>query len=218
MKVESVEIEKIKQYERNNKEHPPEQVAAIAASIQEVGWTQPIVVDENMEILAGHGRFLAAQSINFKLVPVLKVEGLTEEKKRLYRLADNRLSAEPEWIDEAIASELLFVKAGNLESELLAWTEEDFGLDAWVEKKEKKEQKEQSREVNFNIQYNIVFEDQDQQSAWFQIIRKLAELFPEEKTLGARLLALNDSKILEESSSRSIDREFSISSPEKDEF
>jgi ParB-like chromosome segregation protein Spo0J len=77
-------------YAKNVKKHDDAQVAKIVESIQQFGWTQPIVIDENNEIIAGHGRRLAALKLSIAEVPVVVLAGLTDEQKRALRLADNR--------------------------------------------------------------------------------------------------------------------------------
>jgi ParB-like chromosome segregation protein Spo0J len=77
-------------YAKNVKKHDDAQVAKIIESVQQFGWTQPIVIDEANVIIAGHGRRLAATKLSMKQVPVLVLRGLTDEQKRALRLADNR--------------------------------------------------------------------------------------------------------------------------------
>jgi ParB-like chromosome segregation protein Spo0J len=77
-------------YAKNVKKHDAAQVAKIVESIQQFGWTQPVVIDEANEIIAGHGRRLAALQLAIPEVPVVVLAGLTDEQKRALRLADNR--------------------------------------------------------------------------------------------------------------------------------
>jgi ParB-like chromosome segregation protein Spo0J len=77
-------------YAKNVKKHDDAQVAKIIESIQQFGWTQPIVIDEANVIIAGHGRRLAATKLSMTQVPVLVLRGLTDGQKRALRLADNR--------------------------------------------------------------------------------------------------------------------------------
>lgn len=89
-------IDKLVPYERNAKQHPPEQIERLAMHIDGCGWDQPIVVDEQMVIIKGHGRLLAAQRLGLDRVPVVVRRGLTDAQKRALRLADNKL-AETAW-------------------------------------------------------------------------------------------------------------------------
>lgn len=85
-------LEKILPYPNNVKKHPPEQVAKIAKSIKEFGWTQPIVVDRKGEIIAGHGRKLAATLLGLAEAPVWVRDDLTDDDVKALRLADNRVA------------------------------------------------------------------------------------------------------------------------------
>ena len=99
-------VEDLKPNPRNAKIHPPKQIQQIAASITTFGWIVPIVVDEEGTILAGHGRFLAAQRLGLKTVSTLPVKHLTPERKRAFALADNRLAQLAPWDEEILKLEL----------------------------------------------------------------------------------------------------------------
>ena len=109
MQIENIEISKLKPYEKNAKKHPKEQVQAIAASIREFGFRQPVVVFENLagelEIVIGHGRVEAAKSLKLKSVPCVRVDDLTDQQVKALRLADNKTN-ESEWDFELLALEL----------------------------------------------------------------------------------------------------------------
>lgn len=92
LKIEHVNIEQIKPYKNNAKIHKPEQVSQIASSIHQFGFVNPILIDENGEIIAGHGRFEAAKTLNLQQVPVIHINHLTDVQKRKLRIADNRIS------------------------------------------------------------------------------------------------------------------------------
>lgn len=98
-------IDEIKPYPKNAKKHPEKQIKQIAESIKEFGFNQPLVIDKNNEIVVGHGRYEAAKLIGLEEVPVIRVENLTEEQVKAYRLADNKLN-ESEW-DMGLAIEEL---------------------------------------------------------------------------------------------------------------
>lgn len=110
--LETWPLEALAAYERNAKQHPPEQVADIARSMQRFGFTIPILVAEDGVIIAGHGRVLAARQLldggdeRFRDVPVLVARGWTDEQRRAYTLADNRLSENGAWDEELIRLEL----------------------------------------------------------------------------------------------------------------
>jgi DNA modification methylase len=105
-KVERRKVSDLTPYARNARTHSNEQVAQIAASIREWGWTVPILVDERGEIIAGHGRVLAAQRLGLVDVPCMVAEGWTEAQRRAYVLADNKLTLNGGWNDELLKVEL----------------------------------------------------------------------------------------------------------------
>lgn len=98
-------IKELKPYKKNAKKHPKEQVEQIANSIKEFGFTQPVLIDKNNCVVAGHGRILGAKKAGLKEVPTLCLDDLTEEQIKAYRLADNKLN-ESEW-DKVLLDEEL---------------------------------------------------------------------------------------------------------------
>jgi ParB-like chromosome segregation protein Spo0J len=105
MKVELIEIGRVIPYARNPRRNE-NAITKVAASIKEYGFRQPIVVDEEMVIIAGHTRLQAAQSLGLKKVPVHIADGLTLAQIKAYRLADNRTHEDAEWDDDLLAIEL----------------------------------------------------------------------------------------------------------------
>ncbi|AHB79884.1 hypothetical protein LJCM1130_01770 [Lactobacillus paragasseri] len=105
MKVETVSIDKIKPYE-NNPRNNDDAVDAVANSIKEFGWQQPIVVDNGGVIIAGHTRYKAAKKLGYKEVPIVVADKLTEEQVNAYRLADNKVGELAEWDDAELSEEL----------------------------------------------------------------------------------------------------------------
>lgn len=93
-------------YIRNSRTHSDEQVAQVAASIKEFGWTNPILIDEDHSIIAGHGRLQAAQRLSAEQVPTITLTGLTDAQKRAYVIADNKLALNAGWDEEMLAVEI----------------------------------------------------------------------------------------------------------------
>jgi len=104
--VERWPIDRLEPYARNARTHGDDQVARIAASMVEFGWTVPVLVDGDGGVIAGHGRLLAAHRLGLDSVPVIRLEHLTPAQVRAYRIADNRLTDLGAWDDELLASEL----------------------------------------------------------------------------------------------------------------
>lgn len=92
-------------YAKNSRTHSEEQIAQIAASIKEFGFTNPIIIDETNGIIAGHGRILAAQKLKIKEVPCVQVTGWTDAQKRAYVIADNKLALNAGWDEKMLALE-----------------------------------------------------------------------------------------------------------------
>ena len=104
--VERRSVSALIPYARNARTHSDEQVAQIAASIREWGWTMPVLVDEAGTIVAGHGRVLAAQRLGLPEVPVMVATGWSEAKRRAYVIADNKLALNAGWDEELLRLEL----------------------------------------------------------------------------------------------------------------
>ena len=123
-KVERRPVSGLTPYAKNARTHSDEQVAQIAASIEEWGWTIPVLVDEDGGIIAGHGRILAAEKLGIAEVPVMVVAGWSEEQKRAYVLADNKLAENAGWDSALLASELQEL-AGGFDVSLIGFTENE---------------------------------------------------------------------------------------------
>jgi hypothetical protein len=110
-KVEQWDLSQLTPYARNSRTHSDAQVAQLAASIKEWGWTTPVLVDEQGGIIAGHGRVLAARQLGMVKVPVVMATGWSDAKKRAYVIADNKLALNAGWDDAMLALELGEIKA-----------------------------------------------------------------------------------------------------------
>jgi len=104
-KIEMWPVADLAPYVKNARTHPPEQVDQIAASMERFGFTMPILVAENGTIIAGHGRLMAALQLGMDEVPVMIARGWSDEDRRLYTLADNRLAETSEWDPEMLQVE-----------------------------------------------------------------------------------------------------------------
>ena len=106
VKLQEVAIDLLKPYVRNAKIHPQKQIEKIADSIREFGFITPCVIDSDYNVIAGHGRIIASEKAGLKAVPCVFVEGLTEEQRKAYILADNRLGELGEWDMDLVFDEL----------------------------------------------------------------------------------------------------------------
>jgi DNA modification methylase len=121
LQIEYRSIDSLIPYARNARSHSDEQVAQIAASIAEFGWTNPILTDGERGVIAGHGRLLAARKLALKEVPVIELSHLTAIQKKAYILADNRLAENAGWDQELLRLELGELKLADVDLELLGF-------------------------------------------------------------------------------------------------
>ncbi|WP_408363593.1 ParB/Srx family N-terminal domain-containing protein [Paraburkholderia sp. RL18-103-BIB-C] len=104
--IERRALDTLVPYARNARLHSDAQVAQIAASMREWGWTAPVLVSESGTIIAGHGRVMAARKLDIDTVPVMVARGWSDEKVRAYVIADNRLAENAAWDREMLGAEL----------------------------------------------------------------------------------------------------------------
>ena len=104
-RFEKVNIDKLVPYARNARTHSKEQILQLRASLREFGFVNPVIVDKDCNIIAGHGRVLAAREEGMTEIPCVFAEHLTEAQKRAYILADNRLALNAGWDEELLALE-----------------------------------------------------------------------------------------------------------------
>ena len=123
--VEVWAVDKLKPYANNARKHSDEQVERIAKSIVAYGFNNPILVDSDQGILAGHGRLAAAKSLGLTEVPVIVLDHLSEKDRRAYILADNRLAELAQWDDSVLSQELEALGAGGVDLDALGWDVEE---------------------------------------------------------------------------------------------
>lgn len=114
-------ITNITPYARNSRTHSDEQVAQVAASIKEFGWTNPILIDETSTIIAGHGRLMAAQRLGLEQVPTITLQNLTDAQKKAYVIADNKLALNAGWDEEMLAVEIEELLDQGYDTDLLGF-------------------------------------------------------------------------------------------------
>src|SRR5690349_15000041 len=124
-RVERWPIGRLIPYARNARTHDEQQVAQIAASIREWGWTNPVLVGEDGTIIAGHGRVLAARKLSIADVPVMVATGWTEGQKRAYTIADNKLTLNGGWDQEVLALEFGELEVLGFDLDLIGFSEDE---------------------------------------------------------------------------------------------
>jgi DNA modification methylase len=123
--VEHWPLDRLILFARNARTHSDDQVTQIAASIVEFGWLNPVLIDDAGNVIAGHGRLLAARKLGLEAVPVIRASHLTPAQVRAYRLADNRLAELSGWNEEMLAAELAALRAEDVDLGLLGFDDAD---------------------------------------------------------------------------------------------
>lgn len=125
IQVEWLDVAEVTPYARNSRTHSDEQVAQVAASIKEFGWTNPILIDESGTIIAGHGRLMAAQRLGADKVPTIMLGHLTDAQKRAYVIADNKLALNAGWDQELLAIEVEELLGEGFDLDLTGFGEDE---------------------------------------------------------------------------------------------
>ena len=126
--VERRSVSALVPYARNARTHSEEQVAQIAASISEFGFTNPILTDGDKGVIAGHGRLAAARKLALTQVPVIELGHLTAIQKKAYILADNRIAANAGWDEELLKLEIAELDEADFNLDLMGFGDEEFGI------------------------------------------------------------------------------------------
>ncbi len=122
-RIEMWPLARLQPYAKNAKVHGPDQVAKIAASMAEFGWTVPCLVGDDGELIAGHGRVLAATQLGLTEAPVIVLGHLTEAQRRAYRIADNKLTELGTWDEALLSAELNDLLAEDFDLSLVGFSD-----------------------------------------------------------------------------------------------
>jgi ParB-like chromosome segregation protein Spo0J len=126
--IEYISTEELIPYARNSRTHSDEQIAQICGSIKEFGFTNPVLIDADGLIIAGHGRTMAAQRLNMKEVPCLRLTHLTDAQKKAYVIADNKLALNAGWDEEMLALELGEINELNFDITKTGFSDDEISL------------------------------------------------------------------------------------------
>lgn len=127
-KLELRNVGELVPYERNSRTHSKEQVAQIAASIAEFGWTNPIIIDAAGDIIAGHGRLEAAKLLGMQKVPCVVIDHLTDAQRKALVIADNKLALNANWDFKILTDELMELDHLNYDMQLTGFSEKELDL------------------------------------------------------------------------------------------
>lgn len=128
MKIKQTPIDELIPYASNSRTHSDEQVAQIAASIKEFGFNNPVLLDKKNGIIAGHGRVLAARKLGLKEVPTIELSHLTENQRKAYIIADNKLALNSGWDMDLLSLEMGDLKKAKFDLSLLGFDASELNL------------------------------------------------------------------------------------------
>ena len=117
-------LSEIKEYKKNSRVHPESQIKQICESIKEFGFNNPILIDEDSVIIAGHGRFMAAKVLGLDVAPCIVLDGLIDEQKKAYVIADNKIHENGEWNEEILKEEIESISK-SVNVDLLGFSEKE---------------------------------------------------------------------------------------------
>lgn len=124
LKIEYMGVNELAGYERNARTHSKDQIEQIKASIDEFGFVNPVLIDENNVLIAGHGRTEAAKQMGLEKVPAIRLVGLTENQKKAYRIADNQLPLNAGWDLELLSIEIAELESNGFDLELMGFDDQ----------------------------------------------------------------------------------------------
>jgi|GEM_PF-1233474 len=192
-RIKLVDPNTLKPYAGNPRTHSREQVERIAASILERGFTNPLLVDGEGGVVAGHGRLLAAKKLGLDLVPVIEMTHLNAAQRRALVIADNKLALDAGWDEPLLQAELRALEADGLSLASAGFS------DAELVEMEARLFSPADGEGDLGespglgtpvISFTIIFDDLEQQNRWFAFLRWLKSApAPPEATVASRLIA-----------------------------
>lgn len=124
LKVEYLKIEDITCYGKNARMHSPEQIEQLVNSINEFGFTNPVLIDDDGNLIAGHGRLEAAEKLGLDDVPAIRLRNLSEKQVKALRIADNQLALNASWDMDLLAAELSELDSDSFDLDILGFDDE----------------------------------------------------------------------------------------------
>mgnify|MGYP000090023243 FL=1 len=168
--IVSRKVEDLIPYARNSRTHSDAQVAQIAASVREFGWTNPVLVDGENGIIAGHGRILAARKLGMEEVPCIELAGLSDTQRRAYIIADNKLALNGGWDDELLALELGELNAADFDMALVGFDAGELSAAMGLDEELDGEAPKTDEGIDYKEKFAIIVEcaDEAEQQATFE--------------------------------------------------
>jgi hypothetical protein len=183
-------IEKIKANVRNARKHPKKQIEDLRSSLRDYGQVWPLLVREDGTLISGHGRHEAMRQEGFAEVRVLVARGWTDKQCRTFALIDNKSALNSEWDDDVLGMELKDLQLEGVDLKTLGFDAKELEkLAPPPPTSNSGDAKPQGTALKAVIQFNIIFDNDDQQQAWFAFVKRLKVQYPDTKTFGERLAA-----------------------------
>ena len=156
--IVSRKVDDLIPYARNSRTHSDAQVAQIAASVREFGWTNPVLVDGENGIIAGHGRVLAARKLGMEEVPCIELAGLSDAQRRAYVIADNKLALNAGWDEDLLRLEIDALMSFGVTTDLLGFDEAEIAKLMRDTEQEDKGSAEEGKEKTLaeGINYQVI--------------------------------------------------------------
>ena len=134
--ITKIPLKELKHYKNNPRLHNDVQIERLINSLKEFGFTNPVLIDDDKNVIAGHGRLIAAERLNIDLIPTITLSHLTEEQRKAYIIADNQLALNSSWDDDLLQIELGNLLDNGFDLSVLGWgddlptfaEEPDYGL------------------------------------------------------------------------------------------
>jgi len=190
--VEEWPVERIKSNVRNARKHPKKQIEDLRSSMRKFGQVWPLLVKEDGTLISGHGRLEAMKHEGFATARVIVAKGWTEEQCRAFAVLDNKLALNSEWDEDLLGQELGDLTLAGVNLDDLGFDEKELARLVPLTATTNAHEDGPPRPMKSIIQFNIVFDDEAQQAAWFAFLKRLKIMHPDEETLGARLALFLD--------------------------
>lgn len=182
LKIEEIDINKIKKYSNNCKLHPREQLEQIKKSITEYGYNDLICIDENNTLIEGEGRLVSLTELGYKKIQVVRLSGLSEEQKRAYILVHNKICLNSDFDIDILDKELDFLDISGIDMS-------SYGFDLDLDLDEELEEEDEFEDKPEVLKYNLIFGCEEEQETFLRFVEYLKEKYPDLDTITSRLYA-----------------------------
>jgi hypothetical protein len=180
--IELIPLSSINPASNNTKIHTQEQIDSIKKSILEFGFNDPIAIDDKMEIIEGHGRFAAVTQLGGEVIPCIRLDELSEDQVRAYRIAHNKITMQTGFDMGMLKSELTDLDLSGFDIDVTGFTMEEFSFEDSDlsfpdmednDDDEDMEVQKPKKATSSVVQYILIFDDEGQQKEWYKLLKHL---------------------------------------------